>query len=122
MDRWLLIRDALTFQVKLAVDGFRDLVLLPLSAIGALINLIGISGTPIDFYRLVRWGKSTERRINLFGAARRQRRVRSDELDVVMNRIEQLLVEQYRKGGITASAKDVIDRALDTVDRGQKDR
>ena len=122
LDRWLLIRDALAFQLKLAVDGLRDLILLPLSAFGAFINLCGIRGTPIDFYALVRWGKWTERRINLFGAARRYRRARPDELDGVVSRVEELLVEQYQKGGITATAKDAIDRALDGIGRVSRDK
>ena len=117
-ERWALIRDALAFQVKLAIDGLRDLVLLPLSALGALLNLCGIRGTPIDFYALVRWGKWSEKKINLFGAARRHRGFRKDsELDALVTKVETLLVEQYQRGGITASAKEVIDRALDGVDR-----
>ena len=121
IDRWELIRDALTFQVKLAIDGLRDLLLLPLSAAGAFLNLLGVRGTPIDFYRLVRWGKMTERKINLFGAARRSAKPRS-EIDGLVVKLERLLVDQYKRGGVTANAKDAIDRILDGVQRSESDR
>lgn len=41
-ERWILIRDMLVFQCKLIVDGFRDLVLLPVSLIDALDSLQGV--------------------------------------------------------------------------------
>ena len=115
--RWALIRDAVQFQIKLAIDGLRDVMLMPLSAIGALLNLFGVRGTPLDFYNIVRWGKRTEAAINLFGAAENTGPSGNisapPAVDNVLERVESLVVEQYRKGGITASAKDAIDKALD---------
>lgn len=117
LDRWHLIRDAVQFQIKLAIDGVRDLILMPLSALGAVLTLFGVRDTPLEFYNIVRWGKRTERAINLFGAAKPSPADRqSDEavsVDSLLERVESLLVEQYRKGGVTAQAKDAIDRALD---------
>ena len=117
LDRWHLIRDAVQFQIKLAIDGVRDLILMPLSALGAVLTLFGVRDTPLEFYNIVRWGKRTERAINLFGAAKPSPADRqSDEavsVDTLLERVESLLVEQYRKGGVTAQAKDAIDRALD---------
>ncbi len=120
-DRWALIRDALQFQIKLAIDGIRDVILIPLSAVGALLNLLGVRGTPLDFYNIVRWGKRTEIAINLFGAAERSQPSadisQPPAVDSVLERVESLVVEQYRRGGITASAKDAIDKALDGLDK-----
>jgi hypothetical protein len=116
LERWRLIRDAVQFQIKLAIDGIRDVVLMPLSAVGALLTLFGVRDTPLEFYNIVRWGKRTERAINLFGAADPSGADKqADEMasvDSLLERVESLLVEQSHKGGITAQAKDAIDRAL----------
>ena len=119
VNRWRLIRDAVQFQIKLAIDGLRDLILMPLSALGALITLLGARDTPLEFYNIVRWGKRTERAINLFGAAEPASHdtqpQQAASVDALLERVESLIVEQYRKGGITAQAKDAIDRALDSA-------
>ena len=39
-DRWTLIRDVAVFQVKLLFDGFRDLLLLPVSLVAGILSLI----------------------------------------------------------------------------------
>ena len=115
VDRWHLIRDALEFQIKLAIDGFRDLVLMPLSALGALVSLFGVRNNPLEFYSIVRWGKRTEKAINLFGAAAPKPKDHPEtaSVDSLLAKVESLVVEQYRRGGITAQAKEAIDRALD---------
>ena len=119
VNRWRVIRDAVQFQIKLAIDGLRDLVLMPLSALGALLTLFGVRDTPLEFYNIVRWGRRTERAINLFGAAdpapRDWQTKQAASVDALLERLESLLVEQCRKGGITAQAKDAIDRALDAA-------
>ena len=38
-DRWALLRDIAVLQVKLVVDGARDLVLVPISLVAGLISL-----------------------------------------------------------------------------------
>lgn len=123
IDRWHLIRDAVQFQIKLAIDGMRDVILMPLSAFGAILSLFGVRDTPFEFYNIVRWGKRTERAINLFGAAKPlpedTQFSQAASVDSLLARVESLVVEQYRKGGITAQAKDAIDRALGVVDRDQ---
>jgi len=123
-DRWSLIRDAVQFQIKLAIDGLRDLMLIPLSALGALLNLLGARGTPLDFYNIVRWGKRTETAINLFGAAEHiapdAKASQPPAVDSMLARVESLVVDQYRRGGITASAKDAIDKALDGLHKDKQ--
>ena len=124
VDRWHLIRDAVQFQIKLAIDGVRDLILMPLSALGAILSLFGVRDTPLEFYNIVRWGKRTEQAINLFGAAKPSAEDRQSgeaaSVDSLLARLESLVVEQYHKGGITAQAKDAIDRALGVVDRDKQ--
>jgi hypothetical protein len=126
--RWELIRDVLVFQVKLAIDALRDVLLSPLSLAAAALDLL--SDRPGRRFRaLLALGRESEIRIDLFGAARgggtraesAGGRPGAGEapltIDAVAGRIERLVVEQYERGGLTASAKDAIDRALDSIAR-----
>ncbi len=99
-------------------------MLIPLSALGALLNLFGVRGTPLDFYNIVRWGKRTETAINLFGAAERiapsAEGSQPPAVDSMLERVESLVVDQYQRGGITASARDAIDKALDGLNQNKQ--
>ena len=68
-DRVQVLRDVVVFQLKLVVDGLRDLVLIPTAGfIGVYSALVSRKpGEP--FYRLMRAGHATERWIDLFGEA-----------------------------------------------------
>ncbi len=124
-NRWELLRDVFVFQIKLAIDGFRDLLLVPISLIAALVDLV----TPQHragqhFYDVVLLGRRSEKWINLFGAANRVLRghepvLYQDEprLDDLVSRMEKMLVEQYENGSVTASAKGAIDKVLDSVQK-----
>ncbi len=105
--RWRLIRDVAVFQVKLFADGFRDLIFSPVSIVLALIDLV-TGGS--RFYNLLHLGRRTDRWINLFGRYSSTR-----GLDEAVSRVETMVAEQYRKGGITASARQAVDAALDRV-------
>ena len=65
---WTLIRDLGVLQVKLIVDGFRDVVLLPASIIAAIVSISrSENGKPgPEFYKLLAAGKRSEHFINLF--------------------------------------------------------
>jgi len=115
-----LIRDAAVFQFKLVLDGLRDVLLVPVSLVGALISLIDSkSGQPgPQFYEVLAYGKRTENWIDLFGALRdRQTADLPDEgnFDEVVNRMEAYVIDEYRRGGITKQAKDRIDRTLQAL-------
>ena len=57
-DRWTLIRDILVLQLKLILDGFRDLVLVPISLIVGTISLLKPgNATGSEFYELLRPGR-----------------------------------------------------------------
>jgi hypothetical protein len=122
-DRWTLIRDVAVFQVKLLFDGFRDLLLLPISLIAGFASLIKGGRNPSsDFYDLLRVGRRSEHWINLFGAASRLHGPPSDEdrfpvedVDEMVSRVESYVVDEYRRGGVTAQAKERLDKALDLV-------
>ncbi len=44
-DRWKFVRDVMVFQLKLFLDNVRDLVLMPISLVAALIDLV-LRGRP----------------------------------------------------------------------------
>ena len=129
LDNWAVIRDAAVFQVKLVVDGFRDLLLIPASFVAALMSLVNSrDGKPgPQFYRLLGVGKRSERWIDLFAAYRNapdhvvgDRRETESNMDDVVQRIESFVVDEYRRGGVTKQAKDRIDAALGALQRRQK--
>ena len=121
--RWELIRDLATFQLKLVLDGARDVLLSPISLIAALIDLVlDGDGQGRRFYQVLLFGRRSERWIDLFRAADRiEPRAESTEgpvsVDALVGQVEKLLVEQVERGGVTAQAKSAIDRSLDAVTR-----
>lgn len=130
-DRWMLIRDAAVLQVKLVVDGLRDLVLVPASLIAAIASLItSDNGKPgSQFYRLLAVGKRSERWIDLFAAYRHSPDgIEDDEtlgdasIDDIVHRMEAFVVDEYKRGGVTAQAKQRIDKALNALQRRQQDK
>ena len=121
-DRWTLIRDMVVFQFKLFVDGIRDVILVPVSLVFGIISLTrGGDRVGTEFYDLLRYGRQTDHAINLFGAAERVHDpVEEGELpdiDSLVSRFEGYVVDEYRRGGITAQAKDRLDEALDALGR-----
>lgn len=118
--RWELLRDLTAFQLKLALDALRDLVLSPLSLVAGVWDLVAGGERPGRFYQVLRAGHASEAWIDLFGAARRDEPGDATPragADAVVARVEKLVVEQYERGGITASAKAAIDRSLDALAR-----
>ncbi len=122
-DRWTLIRDLAVFQVKLLFDGFRDLLLLPISLVAGFVSLIKGGRTPSsEFYDLLKLGRRSEYWINLFGAASHlhgpateEDRFPVEDVDEMVSRVESYVVDEFRRGGITAQAKERLDKALDLV-------
>ncbi len=131
-DRWALIRDIAVLQVKLIVDGVRDLVLVPISMIAGIISLVKSNpGSDNEFYELLRLGKKSEHWINLFGAADQRPTADGDfmklpdtDIDAMVSRVESFVVDEYRKGGVTQQAKERLDRAIDSLHNlaSRKDR
>jgi hypothetical protein len=122
-NRWELIRDVLVFQGKLFVDGLRDLIWAPVSVGLAVMDLMGVGkGAGLHFYNFLYFGRKTENFINLFGATDHTEghalATRSTEgLDAFVHRVEGLVRQEYERGGITASAKNAVDRALDNIQK-----
>lgn len=124
-DRWTLIRDLMVFQLKLLVDGLRDLLLVPLSIGAGIVSLLKSGSQPgSEFYDLLRVGRRSERWINLFGAIHQvpdapeqNDPFPTEDIDKLVDKVESFVITEYRKGGVTTQAKDRLDRAIDTLQK-----
>ena len=128
-ERWTLVRDIAVLQAKLVVDGLRDLVLVPTSLIVGLVSLFsGEGGRPgAQFYQLLGIGKHSEQWIDLFGALRNApadvthiEPFPDARMDDLVGRLEKFMVEEHKRGGITAQAKDRFDKAFDALHQKRK--
>jgi len=64
------IRDTFVLQLKLIVDGIRDLLLMPLVIFATILGLLLHKNNPGRYlYRLLSYGKATEKWIGLFDEA-----------------------------------------------------
>ena len=126
LTRTTLARDIIVLQAKLVVDGLRDLILVPASLVVGIISLLSFNdGNPgTEFYRLLQTGKQSERWINLFGALRNAppdlegiKGFPDADMDEIVGRLENYVVEEHKRGGMTAQAKGRLDKALDTIKR-----
>lgn len=68
--RWVILRDLLIFQVKLILDGAKDIMLSPLSLAAAILDLLFPGASPGHrFYAVMRVGEKYDRWLSLFAAA-----------------------------------------------------
>ena len=68
------------------------------------------------FHKLMGAGRQSERWISLFGRSNQDRQ--EPGIDELFSKLEQRVVDQYHKGGATASAKHAVDRSLEGLHRG----
>jgi len=109
-----LIREAVVFQLKLVADGFRDLVLLPVSLVATLIGLLRGGDEPDrEFQQVIDIGRQSEQWINLFG-----NHDQADDssptasIDVLFTKVEETLKLHYKAAGTSKSDQAEIDEAL----------
>lgn len=103
------LRRLMVFQVKLAVDALRDILLSPISFIATVIDLIeGRKGKDSYFEMLMKAGRSSEKRINLFDQYQGKRKT----VDSLLNQVEDILVKEYKRGDISAKTKESIEAKL----------
>ena len=66
----VILRDLIIFQVKLAIDGMKDLVLMPVSILAAAADVIFPGPHPgRRFYQVLRMGERFDSWLSLFRAA-----------------------------------------------------
>lgn len=122
-DRWTLIRDIVVFQFKLLCDGLRDLLLVPVSLVVGIGSVIkGGEQQGSEFYDLLRLGRRSERWINLFGAAENYHgpladddRFNAKDIDEMVAHVENFIIDEYSKGGVTGQAKVRLDKAINAL-------
>lgn len=124
-----MIRDIAVLQVKLIVDGLRDLILVPASLIVGIVSLSktrdGVPGP--EFYKLVSVGKQSERWINLFGALKNappeileENPFGNADMDDIVSRVESFVIDEYQRGGVSAQARDRMYKAMEKMRRKRK--
>lgn len=70
--RIVLVRDLAIFQVKLVLDGMKDLVLMPVTIGAAVFDIIFPGARPGHrFYAIMSLGERFDRWLNLFSASER---------------------------------------------------
>jgi hypothetical protein len=120
-DRWQLIRDLVGFQIRLALDGIRDLVLSPISIIASVIGLIASPDNPGKYFnRLLEFGRKSDVWINLFGASHHYDRegdqdADSHSSDAYIKKLEEMLVAEYQRGGVVKNLKDRTDKLINQI-------
>jgi hypothetical protein len=110
-----LLRRVVIFQLKLFVDGFRDLLLVPVSLVAAGLDLLsGADVSSGNFASVMNLGRRSERYIDLFG----ERESLSPEempprgepgMDELLGMLEARVTDRYRKDGAAASAQEALD-------------
>jgi hypothetical protein len=69
--KWVIFRDLVIFQVKLGLDGLKDVALMPLSITAAVLDVVFPGRRPGHrFYAVLRVGERFDSWLNLFGAAK----------------------------------------------------
>jgi hypothetical protein len=115
--RSTLIRESLTFQLKLIADGFRDFALVPISLVATAIGLIrGGEDQGREFHRVIELGKQSEQWINLFGQhAPIEEAGKAGSIDLMLSQAEDVVRQQASEGGMTEKASQAIQRALNAA-------
>jgi len=118
-----LFRDAATLQLKLIADGFRDALLIPTSLVASLIGLVrGGEDCDREFQRVIKLGRRSERWINLFGHQQPLgSNNRAGSMDKILEQVETIVVEQYRKGNSASEARDAVHRVVDEISSKKKE-
>lgn len=124
--RWRLIRDLVIFTTKASLEALRDIALIPAAVIAGLTGMFLSPSKPDRYFqRVLELGDEFDEFIDLFG--KEKRRIsgsRFDPLDEaesplrvddIFERIERLMFDEYKRGGVTAQAKEAIDHGLDAV-------
>ena len=128
--RWVLLRDLGVLQVKLVVDGLRDLILVPASLFAGVASLVSSrDGKPgLQFYHLLSFGKQTETWINLFGGLKNSPEeiqhtasLGDGDIDELVRKLESFVVDERKRGDLTRQAKQRLDKILDALQRKNRE-
>jgi hypothetical protein len=121
--RGRLIRETAVLQLKLLADGIRDAILIPLSLLAALIGLAeGGKNCDEKFRRVVKLGRRSERWINLFGQQPLDNSHPAGSIDAILNQVETVVMDQYRKGRTAAETRAAVREAMKNNESSSSDQ
>ena len=120
--RGILVRNTVVFQLKLIADGFRDLLLVPISLVASLVGLLRGGDEPErEFNQVLEVGRDSERWINLFGGHEQpEDATPAASIDVLFSKVEDTLKKQYLASGTSERAQAEIDEALQAAQKEAK--
>lgn len=112
--RTRLLRESATLQLKLLADGFRDALLIPISIVATLIGLLrGGEDCGLEYHRVIKLGRRSERWINLFGQQKPLGRSNPvGQVDSIIDQVESVVTDQYKKGRSAAETRKAVRKAL----------
>ena len=106
-----LLWDVLVFQLKLTIDGFRDLILVPVSFIAAILGVLFGGQQPAQYFqRVVKFGRKTEYWINLFG----QRKVEGTADEIISPLQEKVMHQALKRRWLVRTGREV-NKAIDAL-------
>jgi hypothetical protein len=108
--RWKLIKKAAVFQFKLGLDALRDILLSPLSLILVVIDIVlGHTEQQSYFIQLMKFGRVSDRWINLFESKAGFWDQRNKSADYWLAQVANVVKEQQASGKMSDAAKAKID-------------
>lgn len=120
--RTRLIRESATLQLKLLADGVRDALLIPISLVATLIGVLrGGEDCDLEYSRVIKLGRRSERWINLFGQQKPLGRSNpAGQMDSIIDQVETVVAEQYKKGRSAADTRKAVRKALRPKDENKE--
>jgi hypothetical protein len=115
-----VVYDTFVIQLKLIVDGIRDLLLMPLVVIATLGGLIMHKEQPGRYlYRLLSYGKASEKWIGLFDEADKDSMepldLKENSLDILVKKTQTALESKYINEDKKKKLLDKLNFALDEI-------
>ncbi|NVJ59735.1 MAG: hypothetical protein HWE27_05050 [Gammaproteobacteria bacterium] len=108
------------FQLKLALDAVRDILLSPLSFIMTVVDILhNTNEKDSHFNKLLSFGRKTERRINLFNQ-HDQDVDGVQTVDDLVSQVEEVVVREYKEGHVSAKTKKSLQLTLAKLRRAPK--
>jgi len=121
--RWPLIWAVAMFQLKLVVDGLKDIALFPLSLAAAAIDLIAGNRPERGLFAMVlRAGRGFDEWVDLFAAAdsKNQAVAGPRGLDAHVHQLEQFVSDASKRKDLTDRARQAMDDALLALQRARQ--
>lgn len=119
--RWLLIRQGIIFQLKLGLDAIRDVLLSPVSIILVIYDVLaGRDQTQSYFVKLMKYGRQSDRWINLFGLDDLEEKQGNNSVDYWLEKVEKAIKEQQKEGEISQTVRDKLEKYLSKAAEDEK--